>query len=430
MNQTIKRWVPGQLWLVLAFAVANLAMICIFEGICLAPDTPSYVAAVDNYLVHHHDNFRSIGYPLIIFICQTLLGEEAWPVGVVAIQALLFLISVGVMWHTLLSVSRRQAVATVISIYYALAPGISTFVTNILTESPAISFSVFLIASVYVMLSRQEPGKWAPVVFFVSLCALFMLRPASVAVLAAVVVAVAGVFAFKRKCRRTVAVLSAVSLLPLAFQYYTATRTMGVFTSSNVTLINRYNIVYSTGVNFSPDSTDHPLLKEFLGRFEKNTSKDRNSYYEVEVSILHCGAPAVDSLLNRYHSPYYAFGHRIGDALCNYDLLFGREFYGHESFYTPFMTKRTVFTLFRYWLVPLTLLAGCVIFFRRWRRDRPMAVFTLFLLAYLSAVSFTAILYAPDSFDRLTLPASPAMLLLWGLAFAKTDNKSASNITQ
>ena len=423
MNHQIKRLFPLQLRLVLAIALVNLVLIFISEGICDAPDTISYIESVDLYLTQHYDTFRTVGYPLVIYLCQVIFGSSAWPFGLVAVQALMFLLSVCVMWHLLYSVSRRKMVATIISIYYAVAPGISTYVTNILTESLTISLSVLMIACVYLILFREKVSKWVLGVFFISLSELLMLRPGSIALLASVGVAVMGAFVFKKKCRYALVVLTVVSLLPVAVQYYRTWRTLGVFTSTQVTLMNRYSVVFFSGGSFSPDSTDHPLLKEYLGRFEKKDSADRNPYYEIKVNLLHCGAPAVDSLLNRYHSPYFAVGKRLKTAICDYPLLYGHieeeSLWSNRGQYTVFLTHFPIFSIFRYWLVPVTLLLGCVIFFIYWRKDRRMAVFVLFLLAILSAISYTAVIYAPDSFSRLTLTASPAMLLLWGLMFGK-----------
>ncbi len=413
MNRRINYLIPRQLWLTLGLAAVNLVIIFLTDGICDADDTPTYIGAVDNVLNRGYDHFRSTGYPLLIALWHKLLGIENWRIGVVATQAAAFMLSIIVLWHLLRSASRSGGVATVIAIYYSLAPGISTFVTSILTESLSISCAVFLVASVYLILRREEVNRWAPWVMFCSLVALFMLRPASVALFGALGVAVVGVFVLRRRCKWVVALLAGASLMAPFYQYFRTSRELGVITSSTVTLINRYNVVCRTGVNFSPDSTDNPRLKQLLVEF--NAKPDRNTYYDCKMILLLCGAPAMDSLLNRYHSPWPGFGTRVKTALTDYHLLYGREYYNHDGPYTPFKTKRSPFALFRYWLVPLTLLAGCVIFFRQWKRDRALAWIVLFLLAMLSAVALSAVLYAPDSFERLSLPGSPAMLALWAL---------------
>lgn len=414
-SQKKKALIPWQLWLVFACAVVNLVMLYVSDGICISPDTKSYEQAIDIILSRGYDVFRTPGYPLYIALCHKILGVNWYYYGIVAGQSLFFLLSLITLWYLIKDMTRSKNVAMAIGLYYAVAPGISTYAVNLLTESITISFTVFLLASVYYML-RYKPNLWSLAAYFISLVALLLMRPGSIAVLGAVSLFVIGVFVLKKRGKYAVVVLTLASLFFPAFQYYKASRDLGVPTSSNVTLTNRYNILFHANVDVTPDCTDNPALRDSITRYR---SQKRNTYYEVYKMMKYIGAPAVDSMLQYYNAPYVGFGDRIIEANTSYDLLYGHEFYGVPKGYSPFMTRCTFFAAFRYWLVPLTLLVGFIIMIFQWRRDRRVPWFTLFLLASLFTASFTAILYAPDAFDRLTLPGAPAMLLLWAIPFGK-----------
>lgn len=416
MSRAVEWLKRPQLWLTMAFAVVNMTLMLAIDGVFLAADTLGYEVAINDVLARGYNVFRTPGYPLLIALCHKFLGYELYHEGVVAVQVVVFLISVAVFWVLLKAVTQKNWIATIFGIFYSIAPGISTYTGSVLTESLTISFTIFLIASAYILL-KGRATKATVAALFISLIVLLSLRPASLALMGSVGVLVVALFKKGRPYRYAVMVASAIAMLVPAYQYVRVYRTIGVATSSEVSLINRYLILYYENIQVSPDSTDNPKLRDLIVRLQK--SGPHNPFYEIGCMLNSGCERAADSLLQRYHSPVIGFGRRTKDAICNYHLLMGYQICSPEGGYSDFMSNRTFFVAFRYWLVPLGIILGSIIFVLQWRRRRCVPWFTLFLISMVSAVALTAVLYGPDSYDRLTLPGIPALLLLYAMPFGK-----------
>lgn len=416
MNRNVLKTIPTGLWLTLAAAAVNVALLLIIDGVKVSFDTYSYEYAIGNILAHTYDRMRTVGYPMVIWLCRLITGDHMTYEAVVAVQVILFFASAAVFWRLLRRLTGSERVATVFGLIYAVAPGFGDYATAIATESITISFLIFMLAAAYDIL-KGDDSKTTLGVFFVSLLVQLAMRPASLAISGAVAVLLIAVFVHRRRCRFALLLLTGAAFLLPAYQFARVTHALGVPTSSEVSLVNRYVILYNVDHNIDASATDNPVLKELIAKL--NEKPDRNPYYDAKAMTGACGAVAFDSLLTASGSPYIGLGDRIRTAMTDYGLTYGSIIFETPGAYRKFIVEKTFFSALRYQLAPAGILFGCVILLLQWRRDRRVPWYTLLLLASLSAAVVTAILYGQDSFDRLSLPGMPALMLLFAIPFGK-----------
>lgn len=424
MNRKLLTSIPVGEWIALGAAVVNIALLLAVDGIKVTYDTPSYEYAIGNIFAHSYDVMRTHGYPLLIALCRFVVGQEHAFAGVIAVQLIFFFISVHVLWRLLCKVTGSRNTATVFGVIYAVMPGFGNYATFIATESLTLSFLIFMLSASYTLLSpgndERRTRRQAVIVFTVSLAVLLAMRPASQAVLGAVAVLIAAVFVQRRPCRYALVAGTALALLLPAYQFLRVTHALGIPTMSEVSLVNRYCILIKARPVLDPGITENPKVKELIIENNDNINNPyRNPYYEVKVFRAVCGGRALDSLLTAYGSPYIGFGDRLKEAVTDYKLLSGCSIYSDPTPYGTFISDKTFFAAVRYPIAFAGIILGCVILALQWRRDRRVPWFTIMLLASLSASVLTAILYGQDSYDRLSLPGVPALMLILAIPFGK-----------
>jgi len=417
MRQKLKRLFPWQLWLTLAVAAVNMTLTLVIDGWNDTGDTWSYERAIDPILKHGFDPHRTIGYPLVIALCFKFLGGGYYFQGVIAVQIALFFVSVCVLWHLLKSLTRSSVTATVFGVFYAVVPCIPTHATLLNNESLTISFVIFLTATAFFIIKGKAN---LPVisVFFISLAAIMALRPSSMSFMGAVAVLLVAVFVLRRRYRYVLAGLVALALFIPAFQYVKTSEALGVRTMTFVSLINRYMSLYRSGIKVNPYNTPDLELRRAIIRYN-DSIPDMPYNQAYDFIYFYHKQQALDALLIKEGTPWAGLGTRMETAFTRYPLFgYYYPFYIRHP-YVDTLCHKTAFSLLRYWLYPVVLVLGTIVGLLQWRRDRRFPWFTLFLLASLSAAIATALLYGPDSFDRLTIPGAPAFILLAALPFGK-----------
>ncbi len=417
MKQKFKQLIPWQLWLTLAVAAVNMTLILVIDGWTESGDTWSYERCIDTILQQGFDTHRTIGYPLLIALCHKLFGVGIYYQCVIAVQVGLFFISTFVLWHLLKSLTLSSVTATVFSVFYAVVPCISVYATVLNNESLTITFVIFLTASAFYII-RGKANLPVIFAFFISLTVILVLRPSSMSFMGAVAVLLVAVFVLRRRYRYALVGLVILALVLPAFQYVKTSEALGVRTPTIVSMINRYMLIYRCGKKVNPDNTPDPELRRAIIHYDDSIpDMPYNQAYDFIV-FLH-KQKALDSLLIKEGTPWVGLGSRIETAFTEYPLFSPYYYFFFSTPYVDTMSHKTAFSLLRYWLYPVVLVLGMVVGLLQWRRDRRFPWFTLFLLASLSAAMATALLYGPDSFDRLTIPGAPAFILLAAIPFGK-----------
>lgn len=140
-------------------------------------DTPSYIQASEVLLSGHLDFMRPPIYPLIIGVSRLIFGTGglAWTYAVAAVQFIAFCISIYYFGRLAGMMIPRRSIALWVTVFYALWPGITQCIPELMAESLSVSgltVYVWMLARAWQTRSGRMLG-WS----FVMLAAMIMLKP-------------------------------------------------------------------------------------------------------------------------------------------------------------------------------------------------------------------------------------------------------------
>lgn len=147
-----------------------------FAGI--KSDSRSYITGWGGF----REGNRMPLYPAIANL-NKLLFNDAYLTGMVWCQIMVSLIAVVFFYKAVKIATRNRLIACIAAVFYGCYPGVMGFDTFILSESFALSLSVFLLYFTvrYIQNSTWKNGKWMFLLVFLALCvksALFIYVPA------------------------------------------------------------------------------------------------------------------------------------------------------------------------------------------------------------------------------------------------------------
>lgn len=420
MKDRFKRIFPAPLLWVLAAALANLVVTFYFEGLCWAGDTWSYILAIPNILAHGYDPYRTPAYPLAIWACQSALGDELGLDALLGLQCAFYLASIAALWHLLLGVSGRRWLATALAAFYAVAPGFAHYAFALITDSPATSLMALLLYFGWRLLRPGAGWGWAAA-FAATLCVMLELRPSLGSVVPAAAL-LAGWLLYKRCAHaRLCAALCALALVPAAGQVALMKHATGVMTPSIVSGDNTMFIALKYG-NLTPDMADTPQLAARIDTLCAYVDEHGLKGYDGCVVMAGChniivdlGLAAVNRANSRAGAPWCGLGQRVRESLDFHMLAQWSSIVLEDQI--PMLpctlgVTHAVLPWMKFWIVYAVLIVAAAVIVVRWARRRRMPVMAL--VAWLAACGMVAssLIFAPDHFDRLSLPAQPALLLL------------------
>lgn len=222
-------------------------------------DSQSYQEASVLLMKGEIDVFRTPCYPMVIAVCQLLTSSNSYNL-LIGVQILIFYLSLYGLYWVMRRLKIVKIMAVIVCAIYALAPIVLMAQLFVMTESLAMSCSVFFIAC---FVKWQQDGRWIDVIL-VLLCALFLLflRPAFLYMLVALVVIVA--MLFKRKDYQRGAQLCSVVIVSvsLMFGYCKLIESKtGIFTPSTVSIANKWMNAFKIG-KVTPENITDPLIRE------------------------------------------------------------------------------------------------------------------------------------------------------------------------
>ena len=274
-----------QLRWIYAIAIISVFLNLFYIGWKDFPDSIGYVNAWDVFVSGKIDWSRTPVYPILLGILRTLVGKNLLYWAVVCVQSALFLLSVRYFYRLVKFFCNRTVISFWMTIFYCLVPGITSWNNVILTESLAITGSVFLF---YFVIGGWTQFKKSYFVGFAAcLCLLCMLRPSFLYLLP--VFFCFWLVAFFLKGRKksacwglggVVLVVGVVLCYSFAFQ-----KTYGVFTPSGIGMLNQYCIVRQRDL-LNPEVVTRSDLKVDIEKILESGRAETVDPYYKEFSYL------------------------------------------------------------------------------------------------------------------------------------------------
>ena len=393
------------------FAVICSVILVFGWGVLTSPDSVTYINAWDNYSVGKLDMLRTPIYPIFLGAVKVIFGERMFCMVAICIQHLLFLISIRYFYKLAHLLSNSANITFWLTLFYAIIPPITTWNNYILTESFAISGTVFL---VYVAIKIFEGFKLFYTVYFtVLLSILVLLRPALIYLLP--VFAVIWIYFFFKKANAiglggTCGVLIATICLLTHMKAFE--KEYGIFASSSVNTVNQTHISRQYGL-LNPDVIDNPKLKaDIIASYEKY-GREMEDY---ELAGREAGRLFRDYDLKTKNDAIYASYKSYPTQWVK--KCFGRLYRSAKKslFLTMAGGFATIFdaigfnlnTLYLFLIIYIIILS----YWTLYKRRLSVISFLLYMLGVSNII--VSIIGAQGEWERLILPSMPLYLLMFG----------------
>ncbi len=378
-------------------AITLVSLICLFivytlYGYIVNYDERSYQYAADLLSHGHIDELRTPSYPMIIAICQKLTSPGSYGL-LIFVQIVVFYWSIYTLYQTILLLGIARNIAGVVTLIFAVNPMVLGSQIAVLTESFAISFSIFLVS----YLVRWIYGGGRREFCGIAGCTLFLmfLRPSFAYMLVAMSIIVVVLLLrteYKKCLQLTSIVCVCIGLLFLYCKKIEAKT--GVFTPSIVSIYNDYGNAEKIG-KLRPENITDTLIKQRA--------------IEAEQKYGRGSGPYIDDLPLK----------RVADEFSNMkrkDKLVVLKFFvvntlesveNHNTWYYG--------SHLDFGLIYLFLMSVCGYFVYNVMRGRRNSVITMFLWLMCVGNIFVDLLGSNAAWSRLFLPSVPLVLLLIAL---------------
>lgn len=299
---------PHRTHIILLYALAvvsSVAMLADAGGAITSYDTASYIDAWERFEAGFPDVDRTPVYPAFLAFCRFVAGKGHMLTLAVVLQNAISWISLWFFYKIAIRATGSERVAFYLSVIIAILPAFAMWHCHVLTESLAVSGSIFF---VYSFLSFYD-GKplWHALGVFFWLMFLIFLRPAFIYLLPVTGVALL-LMAWQKKqlWRRTALGLGAVIVTTAAILMYMVAykQHYGVFAVSKVSLYNNFFNMRKDGL-LEPAKTDNVELRNYIEQSYKEKGRGPNKltyadlFMETNYVVLeHWDMPTVTKLVD------------------------------------------------------------------------------------------------------------------------------------
>lgn len=374
-------------------------------------DSPSYIHAADKLLSGKIDSLRTPAYPLIIGVCKILFGEAIYKFAIIIVQYIIFLASIYFYYHLVIEIIKKPRLSFWITMTYAVYPAILSWNNCIMTESLAISGSVFLLFFTLRLFKRFSVR--AAFLFFFWLAFLLFLRPSFLYLLPIYFVFWLACICTKRSRNAFFGIIITTFVIISELLYVSQFKTnYGVFSPSTVSIINQYYIARQYGIIYVDGIKNESLKEEITRSINQNgISTDNHTILWNETT----------ELLNKY--PYEDVQQVVSVSMRKNPVnvlkgAFGRAYKAasRSISYTPLRGFSTIFDMFgaNISFLYLFIITYTIVIVRWVCRKRKLAYFSILLYMIGTSNLITAIFGAQQEWSRLILPSMPIYLLLFG----------------
>jgi hypothetical protein len=377
--------------------ITLVSLICLFivsklYGYVVSCDTQSYQYAADLLSHGHIDVLRTPCYPLVIAICQKLTSPDSYGL-LVFVQTIVFYWSVYTLYWTMLRLGIARNIAGGVTFIVAVNPMFLGSQISIMTESFAVSFSIFLVSY---FVKWIYGGGWRDFCGIAG-CTLFLvfLRPSFMYMLVAMLIIVV-VLLLRAEYKKSIQLTSIVCVcIGLLFLYCKNIEAQtGIFTPSTVCIINDYGNAAKIGKLRPENITDTVIKRRAI---------------EAEQKYGRGAGPCVDDLpWKQVYDEFSNMKRKDKLVLLKFFVVNARE--SAENKNTWYYGYHVDFGL-----TYLFLMSVCGYFVYNVMRRRRNSVIAMFLWLMCVGNIFVDLLGSNAAWSRLFLPSVPLVLLLIAL---------------
>lgn len=351
-----------------------------------SPDEMSYLKAWESFSAGHIDMERTPVYPFIIGMARWIAGENHMTTVIIMIQSIIATIAVFYAYRIALRATGSERAAFWIAIAIAFIPDMVAWRNSVMTESLAMSGSIFLIFCTIGIVDGRS--RWNILGFALWLSFLVYLRPSFVYMLPVLTVLLAWTIWRRRKLWKRAAaaigIIAAVSVSLLAY-CHTFQRTYGLFAPTSIALENEFYDMRQAGT-LDPEKAENKALGRFIAdTYRKNgTELYQYSYCpilwaDLDYVIKHWSVKDIRQVVDASRTPQNVIK---GIAVRTY-------YAGRDAMVYPRATSLSEMFNFTIGWVYLLLAVYIVRLFCEWKRKGDVSWISVFLL-FLSAANLAA----------------------------------------
>lgn len=396
---------------IITLAVINSLLYIVFGDAVLSNDSSGYEKAWDVLLLGNIDKFRTPAYPIFLGLIKSVVHEHYFYLATIILQHFIFLLSIPCFYKLVYQISSHKNLAWIISLFYAIYPGITSWNSIILTESLALSCNVFLVYNAYIAWTRNSMQSCLYFSFFL-LLAIFI-RPASI--YAIPVCAVAWIIAFlKQKDKRRLFYAGMAGIITSSIALFAYTKAFesryGTFSPTAVSTINQYYLARQYGMLTSKNS-ENQHIKTYI----ENTAEKGDDLWSETLGLMNNFElkDIQKEVSNSYKKNFAAYFNGTAKSVFhNSNCTLFSTYYGSTiGVITAFTSLDMKF------LYLLILCYTFVLFYHIIFKKHRIPWFSCFIYMLGCSHLIVIILGAQQEWSRLLLPAIPIYMLMFGQLF-------------
>ena len=389
------------------------------KGTFIYPDSLTYFNAYDSLLGGTIDIYRTPVYPLFIGIISSIFGNPYNHIVILLLQTAIFLVSVHY-FYRIASLLKSSKIAYWLTFIYGVIPIVPSWTPIILTESLAISGSIFYLYFTISAIKTGETKKaWLSTLWMLLLV---MLRPSFIYLIPV------SFFMFlignwrEPRSRHIIynglAGCLTVTILFCGYSYQMK-RSYGVFTPSAISVINKYVMDRNNGL-FDTNAITDTEFKTYVDSLQ-NTGEELNIYTEAMFIINEFGCERMNNAVKESRKSIIGSLKGIDERI----YTATRDRYRIASGIVPFILIEPINPNTGAFMLLLVITAGVVIAYSYKKKQLPLT--TILLLLFAAGNIAVTVMGAPDDYGRLQLPSFPAELLLLGLIIQMIKDKTITD---
>lgn len=403
-------------------AIASSLIFIGYIGVLTIIDSETYVEAWYNYQSGKLDFLRTPIYPCFLGILERISGKDYFLQVAICVQHVVFLVSIYYFHEIASMLISSKRINFWLTIFYALFPPITIWNNFIMTESFAISFSIFLI---YSTISLYHKWTLCPAIAnCFTLLFLIFLRPALIYLIP--VLCFFWLILFFDKLKRFAALFSLSSILMTSlclFSYMKAFENeYGIFSSSCVGTMNQTVIATQYDL-FNPDVINNRQLKNAVKNLYKNENDiiidDNADYYRFqsrakEASIIWRNFDIKtinDAIVKSYLSNPIKWTKK---CIARIYRSTERRIYEDSLPWLPYINLLLISLGISFGYLYFFLLFYAILMFCNVKKNHKYPLWSILFLALGVCNLCVSIIGAQSSWDRLVLPSLPLYLLMFG----------------
>ncbi|MDR1958038.1 MAG: hypothetical protein LBQ54_03175 [Planctomycetaceae bacterium] len=406
-------------WILLFVTVYRFGLSFFYSEPKFFGDTLSYITASQNLTSLRHgdvDVLRPPVYPAFIAVHRMIFGEEHLLEWIVRTQQLISWLSVIALYYTGMNLFKNKILVILATLCFALNTGVSYFNVSILSESPAVSGIIFLMALLISYL--RHPTFLKAFLLGITVFLLIMLRPAFLVFLPVFLLFWGCRLLFVRKMRKkdAMGLVTTLAGLFLVLGYcHLNSKKCGVFTLTVASPNNQFVCMLQSGL-YQKDNT------EISCRTQSAMEEYRKQYWYITDAepnwLLLADGIGFDDPINFRDRVWAREGFHVSTEQKN--IYVTQMIKKNKIAYAEYLLKKTVmlglntgrFIKFAF-VYALILLDFFVILLFMKRSPVNQTLFLTVLWMIVTGGFVTAIVGSHAEYERLVFPVSSLVILMF-----------------